>query len=87
MASSQKQRSETKNSNKNDKEVKNGEVRNEVFNDGINQQIKAEDTKKPEKKAEPIRDKSKPISSSPVSGTPWYDIPMISTFPYFLNFL
>ena len=71
MASTHKQHSETKNSVKNDKEVKNGEVRTEVMNDGLNQQIKAEDIKKVEKKAEPVRDKSKPISSSPVSGTPW----------------
>ena len=64
--------SEVKNVNKNDKELKNGEVRTEVLNDGMGIQTKSEEHKKQEKKAEIIRDKSKPVSSTPVLGTPWY---------------
>ena len=70
IAKAQKQQLETKNAVKNDKEVKNGEVRTESMTDGMNQINKTEE-KKAEKKPEPVRDKSKPVSSNPVPGTPW----------------
>jgi hypothetical protein len=59
---------------KNEKELKNGEVRSEVLNDVKSEQVLSEELKKPDKKVEPVRDKTKPISSTPVSGTPWYVI-------------
>ncbi|XP_054167522.1 transcription elongation regulator 1-like [Oppia nitens] len=73
IAKSQKQQMENKSMAKNDKELKNGEVSNEILIDDNdkNQQILSEEIKKPEKKTEPVRDKSKPVSSTAITGTPW----------------
>lgn len=54
---------------------KNGEVRNNGKSDNLAKTPTTTTTseeKVDEKKADQIKDKSKPISSTPVAGTPWF---------------